>query len=131
MLTEYRLNVSLSDQDMYVYELNTDNQYDLVNTFPCSTGLFGPTPTGVFTTTGPYHRWHYFKDFDIWAQYAYHIEGDILIHSVLYKSKGGSATWGSVHSLGNRASHGCVRLSVENAKWVYENCEAGTVVTIY
>jgi peptidoglycan hydrolase-like protein with peptidoglycan-binding domain len=131
MLTKYRLSVILSEQKVYVYELNAEKKYDLINTFACSTGYFGPTPTGVFTTTGPYQRWHYFKDFAIWAQYAYHIEGDILFHSVLYKKKGGSPTWGSVHSLGNKASHGCVRLSVENAKWLYEHCEAGTVVTIY
>lgn len=131
MLTEYRLNVSLKEQCVYVYKLGTDKQYGLFNTFPCSTGLFGPTPAGVFTTTGPYHRWHYFKDFAIWAQYAYYIEGDILFHSVLYKSRGGSPTWGSVHSLGHKASHGCVRLSVENAKWIYENCAKGTVVTVY
>lgn len=131
MLTKYRLSVSLEDQRVYVYQLGADKKYELINTFLCSTGLFGPTPTGVFTTTGPGRRWHYFKEFFIWAQYAYSIEGDILFHSVLYKNKGGSPTWGSVHSLGHKASHGCVRLSVENAKWVYENCEKGTVVTVY
>ena len=131
MLTKYRLSVVLSEQKVYVYELNADKKYDLIDTFPCSSGYFGPTPTGVFTTTGPYHRWHYFKDFAVWAQYAYHIEGAILFHSVLYKKKGGSPTWGSVHSLGNKASHGCVRLSVEDAQWLYENCGAGTVVTIF
>jgi peptidoglycan hydrolase-like protein with peptidoglycan-binding domain len=131
MLTEYRLNVSLEDQRVYVYKLGDDKQYSLVNTFVCSTGFYGPTPTGVFTTTGPARRWHFFKEFDIWAQYAYSIEGDILFHSVLFKKRGGKPTSASVWALGQKASHGCVRLSVENAKWVYENCKRGTVVTIY
>lgn len=31
--------------------------------------------------------------------------------------------------LGNRLSDGCVRLAIENAKWIYENCLPGTHVT--
>jgi peptidoglycan hydrolase-like protein with peptidoglycan-binding domain len=131
MLTDYRLSVSLAEQRVYVYKLGADKKYEQIDTFLCSTGLFGPTPRGVFNTTVPGRRWHYFKEFDIWAQYAYSIEGDILFHSVLFKRKGGSPTWGSVNGLGHKASHGCVRLSVEHAKWIYENCKRGTVVTIY
>jgi lipoprotein-anchoring transpeptidase ErfK/SrfK len=131
MLTEYRLNVSLDDQRVYVYKLGDGKEYTLINTFLCSTGFYGPTPTGVFTTTGPARRWHYFKEYNIWAQYAYSIEGDILFHSVLFKRRGGKPTAASVWALGHKASHGCVRLSVENARWVYQNCKRGTVVTIY
>jgi peptidoglycan hydrolase-like protein with peptidoglycan-binding domain len=36
----------------------------------------------------------------------------------------------SYKALGNRASHGCIRLSVPDAKWIYDNVGAGTVVTI-
>ena len=32
---------------------------------------------------------------------------------------------------GEMASMGCIRLTVEDAKWIYENCEAGTVVEFY
>ena len=131
MLTEYRLNISLEDQRVYVYKLGDDKQYSLVDTFVCSTGFYGPTPTGVFTTTGPARRWHFFKEFNIWAQYAYSIEGDYLFHSVLFKKRGGKPTSASVWALGQKASHGCVRLSVKNAKWLYQNCKRGTVVTIY
>jgi len=130
MLTEYRLNVSIEDQRVYVYKL-AGKKYVKIDEFICSTGLGNATPRGVFTTTVPGRRWHYFKEFFIWAQYAYSIEGDILFHSVLYNSRGGSPTWSSVHNLGRKASHGCIRLKVEHAKWIYENCKRGTVVTIY
>ena len=36
----------------------------------------------------------------------------------------------SVRKLGRRASHGCIRLTVEDAKWIYDNCPAGTTVII-
>ena len=39
--------------------------------------------------------------------------------------------YGSVWALGQKASHGCIRLRVEDAKWIYQNCESGTVVVIY
>jgi len=38
---------------------------------------------------------------------------------------------GSVNKLGSPASHGCIRLKVEDARWIYNNCPAGTTVTVY
>ena len=35
------------------------------------------------------------------------------------------------NKLGSPASLGCVRLNVANVKWIYDNCPAGTKVTIY
>jgi peptidoglycan hydrolase-like protein with peptidoglycan-binding domain len=36
----------------------------------------------------------------------------------------------SYNKLGQRASHGCVRLTVADAKWIYDNVPAGVVVSI-
>ena len=129
----YILIVSLEDQRVYAYGLDENNDYaDLARTMVCSSGRDStPTPVGTYTdTTGPGARWHYFKKFDCWAQYAYYIQGDIMFHSVLYGEKEGSATSSSVRNLGNQASHGCVRLSVEDAKWIWENCPKGTTVIV-
>ena len=85
-----------------------------------------------FTAGGPCGRWYYFKKFDCWAQYAYRINGPYLFHSVLYSEKDtATLRQSSVNNLGRRASHGCVRLSVEDAKWIYNNCPAGTTVKVY
>ena len=35
------------------------------------------------------------------------------------------------NKLGQTASAGCVRLTVADVKWVYENCPSGTTVIIY
>ncbi|WP_278279724.1 L,D-transpeptidase [Clostridium sp. DMHC 10] len=32
--------------------------------------------------------------------------------------------------LGTKASHGCVRLSIEDAKWMYDNIPRDTLVNI-
>ena len=133
-LKPYEVKVSTGDQRVYVYGLDDNNEYTvLVKKMKCSTGRDAtPTPKGTYqATTGPGARWHYFKKFNCWAQYAYYIEGDIMFHSVLYNQKDGPVTQSSVNNLGRKASHGCVRLSVEDAKWLYQNCPKGTKVVVY
>ena len=133
-LKPYVLKVSVDKQRVYAYAPDGNGEYtELVRTMKCSTGRKGsPTPTGTFQDgTGPGARWHYFKKFDCWAQYAYYIQGDIMFHSVLYNQKEGRVTQSSVNHLGSRASHGCVRLSVEDAKWIWSNCPQNTKVVIY
>ena len=133
-LKPYVLKVSTKDQRVYAYGLDDNNEYTvLVRTMKCSTGKDAtPTPTGTYqSTTGPGARWHYFKKYQCWAQYAYYIEGDIMFHSVLYNEKGGPVTQSSVNNLGRKASHGCVRLSVEDAKWIYQNCPVQTKIIVY
>ena len=133
-LKPYVLKVSTADQRVYAYGLDSNNEYTvLVRTMKCSTGKDStPTPTGTFqNSTGPGARWHYFTKYKCWAQYAYYIQGDIMFHSVLYNEKDGPVTQSSVNNLGRKASHGCVRLSVEDAKWIYTNCPVNTKIIVY
>lgn len=128
----YKLEVDIANQRVYAYELNDEGKYEKIHDFICSTGLGNLTPTGTFTeTTEPLDRWHYFYNFDCWAQYAWRITGPFYFHSVIYSEKDeDTLRMSSVYNLGSKASHGCIRLEVEAAKWIYENCEAGTTVII-
>ena len=129
----YKLKISVADQRVYAYKWVNGDYTELVRTMICSTGTVSdPTPLGTFTAGGPCGSWYYFQKFDCWAQYAYRINGPYLFHSVLYSEKDESTLrQGSVNALGTRASHGCVRLKVEDAKWIYNNCPAGTTVVVY
>ncbi|MGN0801639.1 MAG: peptidoglycan-binding protein [Candidatus Faecivicinus sp.] len=131
--TQYKLVIRTDEQRVYVYQLNDEKRYEQIDTFICSTGLGDLTPAGIYSsTTAPLDRWHYFYKFDCWAQYAWRITGPYYFHSVLYSERDESTLRvSSVYNLGHKASHGCVRLSVEDAKWIYENCAAGTIVVIY
>ena len=129
----YYIKVSIDDQRVYAYRW-VDGEYSfLVREMICSTGVGNSTPRGVFVSTGHRDvRWHYFTDFNCWAQYAFVIKGGILFHSILYNRPDESAVrQTSVQLLGHKASHGCVRLMPEDAKWIYENCGKGQVVEIY
>ena len=127
----YRVEVSIDAQTVTVYQLNESDQYEQVQQFTCSTGLGNSTPRGIFLDGYPANRWHYFKKFDCWAQYSFEIEGNILFHSVLYSDKDvDTLRKGSVYALGSPASHGCIRLSVKNAKWLFEHCKKGTLVIV-
>lgn len=128
--TPYMLHVSIADQRVYVNELQ-DGQYVQIDEFICSTGYGSSTPVGVFTSTRPLYRWHHFKDFKCYAQYSYQIQGNILFHSILYdRDDVKTLRESSLYALGQKASHGCVRLKPEAAKWIFENCEKGTIVVI-
>lgn len=128
----YFIKVDLSEQRLYVYAWSNEKYSKLVKKVKCSTGLpKTPTPPGTYQdTTGPGKRWHRFDDFGVWAQYAFYIKGNYMIHSVLFEKKGGNPTSGSVRHLGRKASHGCVRVAVKDAKWIWENCGVGTTVLI-
>lgn len=131
-VTLYMAKVSIKDQRVYIYKWTGSDYTALVHTFVCSTGTKeNPTILGTFQASGRNGEWYYFEDSYVWARYAFVITGGYFFHSVLFKSKGGEPTSTSVRNLGSRASHGCIRLKVEDAQWIYENCSAGMTVTIY
>jgi len=127
----YRVEVDIDHQRVYVYEPDESGEYALTQTFTCSTGLANSTPRGVFLDGGPCNVWHHFSKFDCWARYSYVIEGDIMFHSVLYSERNtDTLRENSLYALGQKASHGCVRLSVKGARWIFEHCSPGSVVIV-
>lgn len=100
---EVFITIDKSDQIMYV-ETSTDTFE-----WPISTGRKGyNTPSGEFR---PYllKRLHYSKKYDNapmpWSIF---FHGGYAIHAT-----------GEVERLGSPASHGCVRLELKNARWLY------------
>ena len=52
-------------------------------------------------------------------------------HSVIYNTVDlNNMSTKSYRLLGSRASHGCIRLLVSDAKWIYDNVGEGVVVTV-
>ena len=67
-----------------------------------------------------------------WGQYCTQITGNYLFHSSPYNSPNkNDLSYRLYNQLGTVCSHGCVRLTVADAKWIYDNCPLGTTVSIY
>jgi hypothetical protein len=62
-----------------------------------------------------------------WVSWLHH--GEYLFHSVPVDKKG-KIIEAEARELGRKASHGCIRLSFSDAKWIYENIGVGTKVVI-
>ena len=58
------------------------------------------------------------------------IKGNYLYHSVIYKL-GSKTKLKSKNQLAHNKSHGCVRLELKNAKWIYDNVPGGTKIYIF
>ena len=84
-----------------------------------------PTVSGTFTVQG---KGYYFDSGSARCYWYTQFYGNYLVHSVLYSKYNGSLMDGRV---GVPLSHGCVRLQIDNAKWIYDNIPRGTKVVIY
>ena len=129
--SSYYITVNRAKCQVMVYAKSETGKYDIpVKTFVCSVGMPStPTPTGTFTTPAKY-RWHTLMG-PSYGQYCTRIVGGVLFHSVAGSNMTShNLSAGNYNMLGQPASHGCVRLCVRDAKWIYDNCALGTTVTI-
>ena len=130
----YAVTVDVKNQVVTVYGRDDNGGYtNVVRQMICSTGTTShPSDLGDWTLNGATARWATFPKWGGgWAQYWTRINSGIAFHSVLYNTTNTmDLATGSYYALGSRASHGCIRLPVADAKWVYENLGKGVVVTI-
>ncbi|MGL5151869.1 MAG: L,D-transpeptidase [Clostridium sp.] len=125
--TNYLLYVSLDEQKTYLYK-GSVNKWNLEKTMLCSTGIEGKdTPTGVYEI-GEKGDWFYSEKFDQGGKYWLQFYGnDYLFHSLPFKE---DKTTVDDWTLGKKASHGCIRLPIEDSKWLFNNIPRGTKVII-
>lgn len=121
------LSVSVSLANQQVTVLDAENR--TVEAFACSSGKQGSeTPTGKFTVSDR-GKSFFNKNIQEGAYYWVRFYNSYLFHSVPFDSSR-TIEQDEADKLGSPASHGCLRLSVENAKWIYDNIPNGTEVSI-
>lgn len=135
--SKYEIRVDLTNQIVTVYEAGKIDDAGIVRQMICSSGRSAtPTPKGTFylpsrSQSQERSEWYYFPKFKCYAKWATRIRGGILFHSTLFTSAKRGPTSSSTRALGSKASHGCIRLKVEDAKFIAKNCPAGTKCKIY
>jgi lipoprotein-anchoring transpeptidase ErfK/SrfK len=124
------VQVSKEKQRVYIMEGN-----EIIYTMICSTGL--DTSSDTSTPVGTFHiqqeRGTSFYNPNekegamYWVSWKNH--GEFLFHSVA-TDKNGNIIPSEAAKLGQKASHGCIRLAVPDAKWIFENIKYNTKVVI-
>ena len=125
-LTSNLIYVNLKDQITYIYK-GSINNWNKIKSFKCSTGIESEkTPTGIFDVRER-GAWFFSDKYNQGGKYWVQFYGDYLFHSVPYNKDQSEVV---DYTLGVPASHGCIRLKTEDAKWIYDNIESGTKVII-
>lgn len=127
----YYIKVNYVQNVVTVYGKDENGNYTKpVKAMLCSTGSATPT-SGTYSISSKYTWLPLFGG--VYGQYSTRIVDHILFHSVPYQVKGdkGSLEYWEYDKLGTSASAGCIRLTVQDAKWIYNNCISGTKVEFY
>jgi len=116
------IDISISNQVMTLFE---DGIKD--NSFLVSTGTYGmPTPLGIFNIRSK--RRNIWSSYGLWMPYSMNFYKGYFIHELPYWPNGYRE--GTNH-LGMRVSHGCVRLGIGPAEYVYNWSEIGTPIYVH
>jgi lipoprotein-anchoring transpeptidase ErfK/SrfK len=118
MVDDRWIDINLSEQKLYAYEMNT-----VVNTFIVSTGVAAhPTIPGSFRIYIKYIT-------DDMAGPGYYLYD---VPYVMYYDKGYGIHGTYWHSnFGTPASHGCTNMKTDDAKWLFNWASMGTLVNIH
>lgn len=140
---KYYILLDLNNQIVTVYERDEAGEYTrIVRRFLCTTGRTEldpedpedkgtPTPKGIWKIGGR-ERFGKFANFgNEYARYWTQIVGDVFFHSIMFSRRDiNTLKSGAYSKLGQNVSHGCVRLYVEDAKWLYYHACPGTTIEV-
>lgn len=121
--TKYFMWVDLDRQIVNIFE-GTEGKYKFLKSMSCATGRnISPTTRGTFTIE---NRGAWFFKEKSGAQNWVGFNGQYLFHSIIMDENKEVKDY----TLGKRASAGCIRLSINDSKWVYDNIPHGTTVWV-
>ncbi len=125
-MPEQWIEVALGiEQKVYVWQNSS-----VIKTFSCSGGLAeSPSLLGIYQLQDRGEQF-YSERFAEGALYWIRIQDQYLFHSVP-RDKEGKVIAAELEKIGAAASHGCIRLYDEDARWLYETLPRGTVVILH
>ncbi len=138
---KYYIELDTGKQVVTVYQRDDNGEYTrIVRRMLCTSGRREatetnealPTPSGTWKI-GTRERFGKFAAFaGEYARYWTQLVGGVYFHSVMFSSRDiQKLKSGPLSHLGTDGSHGCVRLYVEDAKWLYYNACFGTTVRVF
>ena len=130
--TQYYIEVDIGNQIVTIYDAET---MVIERQMLCSAGKKEHwTPVGDYIMQADERRTDrdpWYKIGDIYVRYATRLSGPVLFHSIpYYAKKTDCIDRDAVKLLGFPASHGCIRLRWQDARFIAENCGPGTRVKV-
>ena len=137
---KYYIELDTRNQVVTVYEKDDQGEYTrIVRRMVCTSGKTepqgdepaSPTPSGRWKM-GARERFGKFAAFQAeYARYWTQVVGGIYFHSIMFSQRDATTLKKSPYNnLGRTGSHGCIRLYVEDAKWLYYHACPGTTVNV-
>ncbi|MBQ9988638.1 MAG: L,D-transpeptidase [Clostridia bacterium] len=125
----YKISVSVDRQITVVFAKDGNGEFTIpVRVMTCSSGT-NTTFSNNYKIINKY-EWRSLRG-NVYGQYATRYYKMYLFHSVPYARKSKDALLAEEYNkLGTIASRGCIRLTVADAKWIYDNCPMGTKVEV-
>lgn len=122
--TNYLILVDTANCRVAIYQGSVNN-WNNIHYYSCAPGKAStPTVKGEFTVG---IRGYYFDSGSSRCFWYTQFKGNYLFHSTLYNKNGTIQD----NRTGIPLSHGCVRLEIQYAKWIYDNIPSGTKVVVY
>lgn len=122
--TNNLITVSLKSKEVNIFSYS-NKRWNLINVFKCSVGAKDtPTVTGSFKVG--YKGYSFGQEKGYVCKYYTQFYGNYLFHSILYDLNGDILD----DRLGQEISHGCIRLEIKSAKYIYDNIPQGTSVYV-
>ena len=127
---KYYIKVNLAANTVTIYGQDENEEYTKpIKAMICSVGKATPK-SGKYNITYKYRCLALFGN--VYGQYSTRIVGSILFHSVpYYTTDPNTLKYEEFDKLGTKASAGCIRLMVKDAKWIYDNVASGSTVEFY
>ncbi len=124
--TNYLITVNRNTHMVYVYQ-GSQGDWKRINSFACGDGAPStPTVEGKFAIYG--HK-RYFDSGSVRCFYASMFHGAYYFHSTLYAQTANPQREVDGR-VGMALSHGCVRVKLQNAEWIYTKIPTGTAVVV-
>lgn len=120
--TNYYIVIDIQNQRVNVFN-GYKEHWKLIRSMPCATGRpETPTVKGFFSVQDKGDMFR--AGSNTICKYYTRFYGNYLFHTILLDNDGNVQD----PTLGVPASHGCIRLSIEDAKYIYYNIPFGTTV---
>lgn len=130
----YYIGVDITNQIVTVYNTADDT---IARQMLTSSGMNDCTPNGTFYLTekgrvAERGEWLWLDQYDCFVKFATRIYLGYMFHSLPYDKKDESTMQEeALRDFGMPTSHGCMRLRVDDARFIAKECLEGTFVKIY